>query len=123
MTSATAPHCTSDTIDLPGFGALVRTYRQRAGLSRYELAVRCCWEPDPGQVAAIEHGEPIQVEEPHVLAVVGALGVPPEELAPIRLLSTAEAALLRLVGSVGLTVTDPDTGEVSVPLSVDSSPS
>jgi hypothetical protein len=110
---------TTVTTQRPDFGALVRTWRQRAGLTRYVLAVRCCWEPDARQVAAIEQSEPIQLEEHHALVLMAALGIPPEELARLGLLGTAEAALLRLLGSVGLTITDPDTGEVSVPLTVD----
>jgi transcriptional regulator with XRE-family HTH domain len=110
---------TTVTTQRPDFGALVRTWRNRARLTRYALAVRCCWEPDVQQVAAIEQGEPIQVEEHQALALIAALGIPPEELVHLGLLGVAEAAVLRLVGSVGLTITDPDTGEVSVPLTVD----
>jgi hypothetical protein len=106
------------TTERPDFGALVRAWRQRARLT-HDLAVRCCWQPDPGQIVAIEQGEPMQLAEHQALALIGALGIPPEELVGIGLLDSAEAGLLRLVGSAGVGVEDADTGEVSVALTVD----
>jgi transcriptional regulator with XRE-family HTH domain len=99
------------------FGALVRAYRQRSGMTQAQLAEQCglSWwfvsDVERGQVPGIEEWQE------RALPLVGVLGIPPEELTGLGVLDQAEARLLRLAGQAAASRSRA-TGQVRLSLSV-----
>jgi transcriptional regulator with XRE-family HTH domain len=101
-----------------GFGALVRAYRRRWGLTQAQVAAQCGLSRQ--FVSDVERGRVPDVAswQERTLPLVGLLGIPPEELTGLGVLTKPEARLLRLAGQAGTVTRSQATGQVRLALSV-----